>query len=434
MLPPGTLVDVCSPARGSGGTTATTRHYTTRQRQTDTTTELLAGGPANWGTQEGGGLTLPGDNRLSSSLLKGGAIANMSQPTSSPNRTGQHAQSSSASTGFAAVGVSAGSAPSMLSGSAPSLLGGAKPSLLAAAGRSSSAGAAAGRGVRQPHRAAENLPPRTLARVARDVRDLVRSPPEGVRLVLDEETGMPGSLSEILVSRGMPSGRLRRLGRNRGSGADAVPHEDIPAQARHIGGLSRHASAGSLHNEDIPPERRHVHGRDLRQHAQEGLDAGDVAGARPNRHPVPHDRAVPREQPQRRGREELHGELRRVREARSPPGQRPRAGRVDVVRRRRRRHGDRRRGRRRRGRDEESEERGARRGQGRRRREEDAEQQPELERREPPREAGEDGQPEQHPREGEGRGQEEREEEIPEAAVTKGDIPRMAENASFIIS
>ena len=46
----------------------------------------------------------------------------------------------------------------------------------------------------------ENLPPRTLARVARDVRDLVKCPPEGVRLVLDSETGMPGSLSEIMVS------------------------------------------------------------------------------------------------------------------------------------------------------------------------------------------------------------------------------------------
>lgn len=45
----------------------------------------------------------------------------------------------------------------------------------------------------------ENLPPRTLARVARDVRDLVNSPPEGVRLVVDGETGMPGSLSEIVV-------------------------------------------------------------------------------------------------------------------------------------------------------------------------------------------------------------------------------------------
>jgi hypothetical protein len=47
----------------------------------------------------------------------------------------------------------------------------------------------------------ENLPPRTLARVSRDVRDLVRNPPEGVRLVLDGETGMPGSLGEIMVSR-----------------------------------------------------------------------------------------------------------------------------------------------------------------------------------------------------------------------------------------
>jgi len=45
----------------------------------------------------------------------------------------------------------------------------------------------------------ENLPPRTLARVARDVRDLVKSPPEGVRLVVDEESGMPGSLAEIVA-------------------------------------------------------------------------------------------------------------------------------------------------------------------------------------------------------------------------------------------
>lgn len=31
------------------------------------------------------------------------------------------------------------------------------------------------------------------------MRDLVKNPPEGVRLVLDGETGMPGSLSEVLV-------------------------------------------------------------------------------------------------------------------------------------------------------------------------------------------------------------------------------------------
>lgn len=37
--------------------------------------------------------------------------------------------------------------------------------------------------------------------MARDVRDLVKNPPEGIRLVLDDETGMPGSLSEIMVRR-----------------------------------------------------------------------------------------------------------------------------------------------------------------------------------------------------------------------------------------
>ena len=28
---------------------------------------------------------------------------------------------------------------------------------------------------------------------------LVKKPPQGIRLVLDDETGMPGSLSEIMV-------------------------------------------------------------------------------------------------------------------------------------------------------------------------------------------------------------------------------------------
>ncbi|KAL7467643.1 hypothetical protein ACHAXS_007887 [Conticribra weissflogii] len=63
-------------------------------------------------------------------------------------------------------------------------------------GMGSSSAAAAAAAVSS---SSENLPPRTLARVARDVRDLVKSPPEGVRLVLDGETGMPGSLSEILA-------------------------------------------------------------------------------------------------------------------------------------------------------------------------------------------------------------------------------------------
>ena len=46
----------------------------------------------------------------------------------------------------------------------------------------------------------ENLPPRTLARVSREVRDLFKNPPEGVRLVVDSETGVPSNLGEVVVS------------------------------------------------------------------------------------------------------------------------------------------------------------------------------------------------------------------------------------------
>eukprot|EP00977_Amphora_coffeiformis_P024172 scaffold15108_cov180-Amphora_coffeaeformis.AAC.48 len=44
----------------------------------------------------------------------------------------------------------------------------------------------------------ENLPPRTLARLAREVRDLHKNPPEGVRLVLDDDTGLPSNLGELM--------------------------------------------------------------------------------------------------------------------------------------------------------------------------------------------------------------------------------------------
>jgi hypothetical protein len=47
--------------------------------------------------------------------------------------------------------------------------------------------------------ATENLPPRTLARVAREVRDLHKNPPENVRLVVDPATGMPNNLGELMV-------------------------------------------------------------------------------------------------------------------------------------------------------------------------------------------------------------------------------------------
>ena len=46
----------------------------------------------------------------------------------------------------------------------------------------------------------ENLPPRTIARVSKEVRDLVKSPPGGISLVVDPETGMPSSLGEVVVS------------------------------------------------------------------------------------------------------------------------------------------------------------------------------------------------------------------------------------------
>lgn len=43
----------------------------------------------------------------------------------------------------------------------------------------------------------ENLPPRTLTRVAREIRDLHKNPPEGIKLVVDGDGG--GSLGEIMV-------------------------------------------------------------------------------------------------------------------------------------------------------------------------------------------------------------------------------------------
>jgi hypothetical protein len=74
---------------------------------------------------------------------------------------------------------------------------------------SSSTGAARGSLYRPYHRtnsagssssSIENLPPRTIARVSKEVRELIKNPPEGVRLVVDNETGLPSSLGEITVS------------------------------------------------------------------------------------------------------------------------------------------------------------------------------------------------------------------------------------------
>eukprot|EP00566_Odontella_aurita_P017172 CAMPEP_0113545830 /NCGR_PEP_ID=MMETSP0015_2-20120614/11475_1 /TAXON_ID=2838 /ORGANISM="Odontella" /LENGTH=270 /DNA_ID=CAMNT_0000446231 /DNA_START=285 /DNA_END=1097 /DNA_ORIENTATION=+ /assembly_acc=CAM_ASM_000160 len=53
---------------------------------------------------------------------------------------------------------------------------------------------------------AENLPPRTLSRVAREVRSLLKDPPEGVKLVVDPETGTPASLAELQAEISGPTG------------------------------------------------------------------------------------------------------------------------------------------------------------------------------------------------------------------------------------
>lgn len=74
---------------------------------------------------------------------------------------------------------------------------------------SSTAGVARGTLYRQYSRGSnggssssiENLPPRSISRVAREVRDLIKNSPEGVKLVVDNETGMPSNLGEVVVRR-----------------------------------------------------------------------------------------------------------------------------------------------------------------------------------------------------------------------------------------
>jgi len=53
----------------------------------------------------------------------------------------------------------------------------------------------------------ENLPPRTLARVSREVRDMLKNKPaEGTKLIVDSETGLPQSLGEIMAEIQGPEG------------------------------------------------------------------------------------------------------------------------------------------------------------------------------------------------------------------------------------
>jgi len=79
---------------------------------------------------------------------------------------------------------------------------------------SSTAGVARGTLYRQYSRGSnggssssiENLPPRSISRVAREVRDLIKNSPEGVKLVVDNETGMPSNLGEVVAELEGPQG------------------------------------------------------------------------------------------------------------------------------------------------------------------------------------------------------------------------------------
>lgn len=62
-------------------------------------------------------------------------------------------------------------------------------------------------------RSSENLPPRVLARVAREVKALLSNPPDGIQLVTDPETGMPTSLDNLMVSVGLVDEINARCGR-----------------------------------------------------------------------------------------------------------------------------------------------------------------------------------------------------------------------------
>ena len=98
---------------------------------------------------------------------------------------------------------------------------------------SSAAGAARGSMYRQYSRGSsgsisvENLPPRTLARVAREIRDLQKNPPEGVRLVVDSETGVPSSLGEVLVS--FVFEESKRLDQSRAPSCFPTPEFIVPS-------------------------------------------------------------------------------------------------------------------------------------------------------------------------------------------------------------
>jgi ubiquitin-conjugating enzyme E2 S len=52
----------------------------------------------------------------------------------------------------------------------------------------------------------ESLAPKTLARVGKEVRDLIKNPPEGCKLIVDPETGLPHALNELMAEISGPEG------------------------------------------------------------------------------------------------------------------------------------------------------------------------------------------------------------------------------------
>ena len=104
----------------------------------------------------------------------------------------------------------AGSMPSLTS--APPLPSPGTSLLRTSLSRSKSSGPGSMGGRGGPTNSAENLAPRVLGRVAREVRNLLRDPPGGVRLVLDPETGMPPSLDCLVVSLATVFGIMLNVG------------------------------------------------------------------------------------------------------------------------------------------------------------------------------------------------------------------------------
>ena len=102
------------------------------------------------------------------------------------------------------------------------------------------------------------------SRMAREVRQLAQTPPEGVKYVETDADALTEVHADLTGPEGTPHGAAFRL--KLVIGEFPSPHlEDFP-------------------HEDLPPERgdERLH---LREHVEEGLEAGDDAVSYPAGHP-----------------------------------------------------------------------------------------------------------------------------------------------------